>query len=120
MWKTIVKGKKSPRKEVVHSLPADFSDTGTKSIRQGSYKLVGEELYNIEKDPFETSDIANENPEVVETLSRRIDDLVTERRTPEVHTKISETIRQPLLVFGEEENANPPEWLPPYLNKIKL
>ena len=40
MWKTIVKGKKSPRKELVHSLPGnDFSDMGTKSIRQGPYKL---------------------------------------------------------------------------------
>ena len=103
----------------MHSLPGnDFSDMGTKSIRQGPYKLVGEELYNIEKDPYETFDIANEFPEVMETLSRRIDELITKRRTPEVHTKIAETISVPLLVFGEEENANPPEWLAPYLKEL--
>jgi len=119
MWETIVKGKKSPRTELVHSLPGnDFSDMGTKSIRQGPYKLVGEELYNIEKDPSETVDIAKEYPEVLETLHRRIDELIVERRTPEVHTKITETIREPLLVFGEDENANPPEWLAPYLKEL--
>lgn len=118
MWETLVKGKKSPRKEIVHSLPADFSDTGTKSIRQGPYKLVGDELYNIDKDPYETVDIANEKQEVMEALRRRIDELVAERRTPEVHTKITEIIPEPLLVFGEEENANAPEWLAPYLKTL--
>ena len=45
----------------------------------------------------------------------QIIDLSEERRTPEKHTNISATIERPLLVFGEEENANPPEWLPAYL-----
>jgi len=118
IWKTITKGKKSPRTEVVYSLPADFVDTGTKAIRQGPFKLVGDELYNIVMDPYETDDIAEDNHEVVEALRRRIDELSAERRTPEVHTKITETIRGPLLVFGEDENANPPQWLAPYLEEL--
>ena len=29
-------------------------------------------------------------------------------------------IDQPLLVFGEEENAHPPSWLSPYLESLPL
>jgi hypothetical protein len=99
-------------------LPGDFGDTGTLAIRKGSYKLVGEELYNVVDDPYETRDVAAAKPEIYQVLHQRLTDLIEERRTPEVHTNISQTINQPLLVFGKEENASPPDWLAAYLKAL--
>jgi len=118
IWDTITKGKESPRSEVVHSLPGEHSDTGEMSIRQGAFKLVGKELFNIERDPAEAHDIAAAHPEIYQSLHKRLLELVDQRREPEIHTNISKTIKEPLLVFGEEENANPPSWLAPYLKAL--
>ncbi len=60
---------------------------GQQSIRQGDWKLVRQqltknrtkpELYNLSKDPNETTDVAAEHPEIVEELSR----LSQQVRTP--------------------------------------
>lgn len=118
MWSVISKNQSSPRSEVVHSLPGEHCDTGVMSIRKGAYKLVGKELFNVEKDPTEKKDIASTHPEVYKSLHQRLIDLTKERRTPETHTNITKTIDQPLLVFGKEENSNPPEWLAPYLKSL--
>jgi arylsulfatase A-like enzyme len=120
MWEVITGGKASPRTEVVHSLPGEHSDTGVMSIRQGKFKLVGEALFNIEGDSAETHDIAAEYPEVYQSLLKRLKVLETERRRPEIHTSISRTIETPLLVFGKEENENPPAWLAPYIKALPL
>jgi len=119
MWGVISGGEISQRTEVVHALPGlEGANTGVMSIRRGAYKLVGEELFNIEKDLAETNNIADKYPEIYQSLYQRMIDLSEERRTPEKHTNISATIERPLLVFGEEENANPPEWLPAYLEAL--
>lgn len=118
MWDTITQGKESPRSEVVHALPGEHLDTGEMSIRQGAFKLVGKELFNIELDPAEAQDIAAAHPEIYQSLHERLLELVDQRREPEIHTNISQTIKEPLLVFGEEENANPPSWLAPYLKAL--
>ncbi|MDP6354101.1 MAG: arylsulfatase [Planctomycetota bacterium] len=118
IWDTITKDRKSPRSEVVHALPGEHADTGVMSIRQGAFKLVGKELFNIEQDPAETQDIAAAHPEIYQSLHKRLLELVDQRREPEIHTNISKTIKEPLLVFGEEENANPPSWLAPYLKAL--
>ena len=118
MWDVIAGDKASPRTEVVHSLPGEHSDTGEMSIRQGAFKLVGKALFNIERDPAETRDIVAEHPKMYQSLRQRLHGLEAERRPPEIHTNISKTIKQPLLVFGEQENADPPPWLAPYLKAI--
>jgi len=118
MWKTITVGKVSPRSEVVHALPGENTDTGFMSIRRGGYKLVGEASFSIEKDPAETTDIADAHPEVYKALPPRLIHLVAEQRTSETHKNITKTIEQPLLVFGKDENANPPNWLPLYLKAL--
>ena len=118
MWDTITMGVESPRSEVVHGLPGEHVETGEMSIRKGAYKLVGKALFNIEKDPAETRDIADAHPETYQALHQRLIQLTAERRTPETHTPISRTTQQPLLVFGEEENDNPPDWLAPYLKAL--
>jgi arylsulfatase A-like enzyme len=120
MWEVITGDKESPRTEVVHSLPGEHSDTGVMSIRQGRYKLVGKALFDIAKDPAETRDLAAKHPEIYQSLRKRIQALENERRQPEIHTKITATIETPLLVFGKEENANPPSWLAPYIKALPL
>lgn len=60
---------------------------GQQSIRRGDWKLVRQqlgknrttpELYNLRKDPSETTDVANQHPELVEELSQ----LILQERTP--------------------------------------
>ena len=115
LWNAISRGEPSPRTEIVHSLPGEDVETGEMSIRQGAWKLVGKELYDIEADPAETTNVAAKHPEICRRLQERLDRLVAERRPPEQHLKIPD---KPLLVFGEKENADPPVWLQPYLDSL--
>jgi hypothetical protein len=105
----------SPRTEVVLGLPGDDVDTGEMALRQGPWKLVGRELYNLDSDPGEKSDLAARHPDIHRRLQARLEQLVAERRPPEPHLRIP---ARPLLVFGEKENANPPSWLQPYLDAL--
>jgi arylsulfatase A-like enzyme len=115
IWDVFTGAVPSPRTEVVHSLPGKDTDTGVMSIRQGPWKLVGKELYNLTRDPGEQTDVAARHPEIYERLHARIKELVSERRTPEQHDHIPD---KPLLVFGQHENAHPPQWLKPYLDAL--
>jgi arylsulfatase A-like enzyme/type 1 glutamine amidotransferase len=117
MWDTITGNADSPRTEVVHSL-GDVGDTGVMAIRRGDYKLVGPELFNLKKDPAETTDIAAMQPAIYQSLHERLLELAKQRREPEAHTPITKTIDQPLLVFGKKENENPPASLAPYLDTL--
>ncbi len=118
VWNVIIGKQPSQRTEVVYSLPGDFVDTGEVAIRRGSYKLVDDELYNIVDDPYEKQDLAPTSPEIVKVLRERINELVQQRRTPEEHKRVSDTIDKPLLVFGREENEDPPDWLAGYLKSL--
>jgi arylsulfatase A-like enzyme len=115
LWPTLTQGRPSPRTEVVHGLPGDDVDTGEPALRDGPWKLVGQELYNLDTDPAEKTDLAARHPEIHQRLHARIQQLVSERRPPEKHLKIP---ARPLLVFGEQENSNPPPWLQPYLDSL--
>ena len=116
MWEVFTGRKPSPRTEVVHNLPnGGKGEMGEMSICQGSWKLVGKELYDLSVDPGEKTDLAAKHPDISKRLNARLQQLVTERRTPEKHGAIPD---RPLLVFGEKENANPPAWLKPYLDAL--
>lgn len=118
MWNTIISNQDSPRREVVHALPGEHIDTGPMSIRQGAYKLVDRALFNIEQDPAETNDLAARHPDIYRSLHHRLLQLAKQRRRPETHANISKTNSEPLLVFGKEENADPPGWLGPYVKSL--
>jgi len=120
VWDVITRGAPSARTEVVYSLQDGFGDTGAAAIRMGEYKMVGNELFNIEKDPYETTDLTNSHPKVFQSLQDRLNQLVKERRTPEKHSRISDTIDHPLLVLGKEENENPPDWLAGYVRSLPV
>jgi arylsulfatase A-like enzyme len=107
---------RSPRGEVVLSLPGEDVETGPMAIRVGDWKLVGESLFNITQDPAEEHDLAAKHPDIYRRLAARIEQLVAERRTPEVHQRIP---ARPLLVLGEQENAHPPAWIAPYLEEVR-
>jgi len=54
------------------------------AVRKGNYKLVGNtvhgqsdeqlQLFNLENDPYELSDISNENPEIKSSLQKELDE----------------------------------------------
>jgi arylsulfatase A-like enzyme len=77
VWPTISQGKPSPRTEVIYDI-----EPFRAAVRQGDWKLIWQptlppkaELYNIARDPSETTDVAAENPNVVAELKRRIEEL---------------------------------------------
>ena len=108
-WPTITEGKPTPHTEIVLSVPGfEDSETGTPAIRVGDLKLVGDELYDIRRDPYEKKNLAAEQPDKVKTMKARLAQLALERRPPEAHTRIAEGR---LFIYGEEENkAGVPEW----------
>jgi len=116
MWEVFTGREPSPRTEVVHNLPnGGTGEMGEMSICQGSWKLVGKELYDLSSDPGEKTDLAAKHPDLYQILNARIQQLAAERRPPEKHLNIPD---KPLLVFGEHENAHPPAWLQPYLDSL--
>ncbi|HEX3872144.1 MAG TPA: arylsulfatase [Pirellulales bacterium] len=109
-WATISQGQPSPRSEIVLSA-SNFakSETGPPALRSGDFKLVGDQLFNVREDPYETTDLASQYPDRVRTLRERLDTLSSARRTPEDHGPLPNF---PVAIYGEEENKPPlPEWL---------
>jgi arylsulfatase A-like enzyme len=77
MWPTIGEDKPSPRHEVVYNV-----EMFRGAVRQGDWKLVWRttlpsrvELFNLAQDPSEKTNLAEQNPEKVLELQKRIDEL---------------------------------------------
>ncbi|MEM7387746.1 MAG: arylsulfatase, partial [Verrucomicrobiota bacterium] len=87
------------------------------TIRKGEYKLMGDMLFNVVKDPGEKQDIAAQNPEIAKQLKARLDEVGKQR--PPMGAK--PLLMEPALpyVYGLEENQNPPEWLKEAVNKVR-
>lgn len=84
VWDTISTGKASPRTEVVYNI----EPTGG-AIRQNNLKLVWTailpqrvELFDLDKDPSETTDLSASNPEKVAEMKVRIEALAAEAQPP--------------------------------------
>lgn len=110
----IIGGQPSPRREIV------FEVTGTvrnPAIRQDDFKLVGHELFNLKDDPYETKNIAEQHPDVVERLKGRIRQLSAERQP----IQGMDTLMDPQLpyIYGEDENRNPPAWLVETVEEVR-
>lgn len=52
--------------------PPDQAGQTRRAVRQGPWKLVEEELYNLENDPAETRDLASDRPELVRELKAKL------------------------------------------------
>ncbi|VGO18726.1 Arylsulfatase [Pontiella sulfatireligans] len=104
LWQTITKGEGLDREEIVHCL--DMAAQGKRkaykgTLRHGDFKLVGDELYNIKQDPYESKNVANDHPEKVSAMKARLKALLLERRPAESHDPIP---NYPPVIFGEVEN----------------
>ena len=84
MWPSIADGKPSPRTEVVYNI-----DPTGGAVRQGDWKLVWTammppkiELFDISKDPSETTNLADQNPDIVKKLQARMVDLASQMSPP--------------------------------------
>jgi arylsulfatase A-like enzyme len=74
IWKTLAEGKVSPNEDVLINVEAFRG-----AIRKGDWKLVKiallpgkTELYNLARDPGETTNVAEQNPEIVQDLEARL------------------------------------------------
>jgi len=84
VWPAIAAGKRSPRTEVVYD-----TEPFRAAIRQGDWKLIWHaslpskvELFNLARDPSETTDLAKQNPQIVAELQQRIEALAREAVPP--------------------------------------
>ena len=86
------------------------------AIRLGDYKLIGDELFNINSDPGEKDDISSEHPEVVAKLRNRIEQ-ESAKRPPLPQMRLM----TPALpwVYGEQENKLVPYWVKQLVQTVR-
>lgn len=114
MGPVIFEGKESPRDEIIFEVSQSVRFP---AIRKGDYKLVGEELYNIVKDPREQNDLAAIQPEVAAALKKRVE-MVGKERPPMPDMSLLMTPALP-WIYGRDENANAPDWLKDLVTKVR-
>jgi arylsulfatase A-like enzyme len=99
MSPVIFEGKKSPRNEIL------IEATGSvrlPSIRSGRWKLIGDALFDLQRDPGERNDVSEANPNTVIELRNRILALSAER--PPLG-ELSHVMNPALpYVYGQAEN----------------
>jgi len=84
VWDTIASSAPSPRTEIVYNI-----EPYRAAIRQGNWKLVWRsliptsvELFDLSKDVSETQNVADQHPEQVAELEKRLNTLAKEAATP--------------------------------------
>lgn len=82
--RSILEGRTSPRTEVVYNI-----EPFRGAVREGNWKLVWKtllpskvELFDLSKDPTETTNLADAHPEKVKELQARIEQLSTQATKP--------------------------------------
>lgn len=86
------------------------------AVRTQKWRLVGEELYDIENDPYEGKDVANQHPEVVEELrkayfswwEKTLPLMVNEDRVYEVEDPLGK------LYYKQKKEEGIPQWDPTF------
>jgi arylsulfatase A-like enzyme len=112
VWGTIAEGKPSPRTELVYNL-----EPFRAGLRQGDWKLIWRtplpsvpELYNIAQDPSEKNNLAATNPQKVETLQKRVNELAaTMAKSLLLQTEFREILKRlavPPALPGEDFELN--------------
>ena len=107
-------GQPSPRTEIIYEVAGSVR---LPTIRSGDYKLMGDMLYNIKKDPSEQTDIALQHPDIVKKLAARLDEIGKQR--PPLGDK--PLLMDPPLpyIYGLEESKHPPAWLREAVDKVR-
>lgn len=114
MTDVIFSHSKSPRDEIIFEVSGSVRFP---AIRKGRYKLVGKELYDLEADPSEKTDIATKHPEIVKQLTDRVTSVGKER--PPLTGM--DRLMSPALpwVYGQKENVTVPNWVKQEVQKIR-
>ena len=114
MSPVVLEGKKSPRTEIL------IEATGSvrlPSIRSGQWKLIGDALYDLERDPREQDDVSEAHSEIVIELRNRILALSAER--PPLG-ELSQVMEPALpYVYGQTENVTVPEKIRSHVEKAR-
>lgn len=114
MAEVILSESESPRQEIVFEVSQSVRFP---AIRFGDYKLIGEELYNIKDDPEEKQNIAADHPTIVSRLKDRVEAVGKERPAmPDMSLLMSPALP---WVYGQQENAEVPEWVKTHLEPIR-
>ncbi|MEM7369364.1 MAG: sulfatase-like hydrolase/transferase [Bacteroidota bacterium] len=114
MSQMILKGEDSKRSEIIFEVSQSVRFP---AIRAGEYKLIGKELYNIETDPGEQTNVAAKYPEIVEKLATRVAEVGEERPSmPDVSLLMTPALP---WVYGMKENMQAPEWLKEHMRSIR-
>ena len=114
MTEMLFAGEKSPRDEIIFEVSGSVR---LPTIRKGDFKLMGDMLFNVAKDPAEKNNIASKNPDLVKQLSLRLKKVGAER--PPLGEK--PLLMDPPLpyVYGLNENAEVPDWLKKHVDAIR-
>ncbi len=104
----------SPRNEIIFEVSGSVR---LPAIRKGKYKLVGKELYDLEVDISEKTDIAAKHPDIVKELTERVTAAGKER--PPLTGM--DRLMSPALpwVYGQQENESAPAWIKEEVQKIR-
>lgn len=114
MKEVLLAGKESPREEIVFDVSGCVR---LPAIRIGKYKLTGEELFDLEADPYEQTNIATQFPALVAEMKERLSTLGQERPPmPKVDQLMSPALP---WVYGQEENKEAPKWLKDHMAAIR-
>lgn len=107
-------GRKSPRSEIVFEVEGSVR---LPTIRKGNYKLMGDMLFNVRKDPGEKEDIAVRRPGVVKKLAARLAEVNAQR--PKLGDK--PLLMDPPLpyIYGQAEHRDAPGWLKEHVDEVR-
>jgi arylsulfatase A-like enzyme len=114
MTSMLFEGGESNRDEIVFDVAGSVR---LPTIRMGDFKLMGDALYDLKKDPFEKLDVATNYPDVVRQLSQRLTEIGEER--PPLGDK--PLLMDPPLpfVYGLGEQKQVPAWLIESVNQVR-
>ena len=87
------------------------------AVRSQQYRLVGDELFDMEEDPSQTTDIAAQHPEVVKKMRKAYEKFWKETRPLMVNEEAPMSPTKPFheLYYAQEKAEGIPAWTPPSL-----
>jgi arylsulfatase A-like enzyme len=114
MTDVLLKNQPSPRTEIVIEVSGSVRQP---TLRQGDFKLVGKELFNLAIDPSEKTDIAGQHPDRVAAMQARLNQVAAER-PPLGELPI---LMDPALpwIYGRDENQTAPTWVQEHVKAIR-
>lgn len=114
MTDVLLKNQPSPRTEIVIEVSGSVRQP---TLRQGDFKLVGKELFNLAIDPSENTDIAGQHPDRVAAMQARLNQVAAER-PPLGELPI---LMDPALpwIYGRDENQTAPTWVQEHVKAIR-